>query len=178
MQLSKRTKILHITISFSMIFLLIIGIYMSQTETFSLYPIHKSIGVIVFFFAAFRVFTRIREGWPKAIGNASKIQLAMAKLVHWGLITLTVLYPASGMMMSGGGGHGITVFGLELLASNHDDISGKTIALNETIASIGHNLHETLVPVLILLIIIHVAGALKHHIFDKDITITRMFSFK
>ena len=88
------------------------------------------------------------------------------------------MYPASGMMMSGGGGHGITVFGLELLASNHDDISGKTIALNETIASIGHNLHETLVPVLILLIIIHVAGALKHHIFDKDITITRMFSFK
>ncbi|HBY86784.1 MAG TPA: cytochrome b, partial [Colwellia sp.] len=39
-------------------------------------------------------------------------------------------------------------------------------------------LHEALVPVLILLIIIHVAGALKHHIFDKDITITRMFSFK
>lgn len=178
MQLSKRTKILHIAISAAMIFLLIIGIYMSETETFFLYPIHKSIGVIVFIFAVFRVINRIREGWPKAVGKASKVQLAIAKLVHWGLITMTVLYPLSGMMMSGGGGHGITVFGLELLASNHDDISGKTLALNETVSSIGHNLHETLTAILILFIVMHVAGALKHHFVDKDQTITRMFSFK
>lgn len=178
MKLSNLTKILHVTIAISMIFLLIVGIYMEENEVFFLYPIHKSIGVIVFAFAIFRIIHRIKEGWPQAIGNASKIQLAMAKLVHWGLITLTALYPASGMMMSGGGGHGIEVFGIELLAENHDDITGKTIALNETIASIGHNLHGILMNILILLIVVHIVGALKHHLFDKDETISRMFSFK
>lgn len=178
MKLSNRTKILHAIIGISMILLLIIGIYMSENEVFALYPIHKSVGVIVFIFALFRIFTRIKEGWPKPIGNASTLQMLMAKLVHWGLIVLTALYPASGMMMSGGGGHGIYIFGVELLASNYDEVTGKAVALNETIASIGHTLHEALTLVLILFVIAHVAGALKHHIFDKDETITRMFSFK
>jgi cytochrome b561 len=104
--------------------------------------------------------------------------MMMAKLVHWGLITLTALYPASGMMMSGAGGHGIYIFGVELLASNYDELTDKAVALNETIASIGHTLHEALTGVLIFLIVVHVAGAIKHHIIDKDETITRMFSFK
>jgi cytochrome b561 len=151
---------------------------MSENEVFALYPIHKSVGVIVFVLAVFRIFTRIKEGWPKPIGNASALQMFMAKFVHWGLIVLTALYPATGMMMSGGGGHGIYIFGVELLASNHDEVTDKVIALNETIASIGHTLHEALTLVLILFVIAHVAGALKHHIFDKDETITRMFSFK
>jgi len=178
MKLSNLTKILHAIIGISMILLLIIGIYMSDNEVFSLYPIHKSVGVIVFAFALFRIFTRIREGWPKPIGNAPKVQMMMAKLVHWGLITLTALYPASGMMMSGAGGHGIYIFGVELLASNYDELTDKAVALNETIASIGHTLHEALTGVLIFLIVVHVAGAIKHHIIDKDETITRMFSFK
>jgi cytochrome b561 len=151
---------------------------MSDNEVFALYPLHKSVGVIVFIFAMLRIFIRIKEGWPQAIGNAPTAQLFMAKLVHWGLITLTALYPASGMMMSGGGGHGISVFGFEILASNYDEVTHKAVALNETIASIGHTLHEALMGVLIFLIVVHVAGAVKHHIIDKDETITRMFSFK
>ncbi len=178
MKLSSRTKILHAIVAISMILLLIIGIYMSENEVFALYPLHKSIGVIVFAFAMLRIIIRIKEGWPKVIGNASKAQMLMAKLVHWGLITLTALYPASGMMMSGGGGHGIYIFGVELLSSNYDDVTGKAMALNETVASIGHTLHEALTIVLILFVVVHIAGALKHHIFDKDETIKRMFSFR
>jgi cytochrome b561 len=82
------------------------------------------------------------------------------------------------MMMSGGGGHGISVFGLDLVASNYDKVSGDAVALNENIASLGHTLHDSLTSVLIALIVLHVAGALKHHIIDKDQTIKRMFSFK
>ena len=91
---------------------------------------------------------------------------------------MTVVYPISGMMMSGAGGHGIYVFGLELVAANYDEVSGKAIPLNEQLASIGHTLHSSLVPVLIALILLHILGALKHHFIDKDQTISRMFSFK
>ena len=178
MSLTKKTKLLHIIIALSMICLLIVGLYMSETETYSLYPIHKSVGVIVFVFAVFRIIHRIKEGWPEPVSEASKFQQLIAKLVHWGLISLTAIYPISGMMMSGGGGHGISVFGVDLLASNYNEVTGEAIALNEEIASIGHTLHGTLTWVLIGLIVLHVAGALKHHFIDKDDTIKRMFTFK
>ena len=93
-------------------------------------------------------------------------------------IIAKVLYPISGMMMSGAGGHGLSVFGFELLAQNVDPISGKKVVLNETIASIGHNLHGKLVWIVIGIIVLHAVGALKHHFIDKDETIRRMFTFK
>ena len=91
---------------------------------------------------------------------------------------MTVIYPVSGLMMSGAGGYGIYIFGVEILASNYDEISGKAIALNETISGIGHEVHELLVPVIIILILAHVVGALKHHFIGKGETIKRMFTFK
>lgn len=178
MELSKKTKYLHIIVAISMICLAGVGLYMSKTETFALYPIHKSIGIIVFLFAVYRVLVRIKEGWPTPVGVAPKFQLIIAKIVHWGLIIMTVVYPLSGMMMSGAGGHGLYVFGVELLASNYDSVTGDAIALNPTLASLGHELHEGLVNVLILFIVLHIAGAIKHHFIDKDETITRMFTFK
>jgi len=178
MELSTTTKCMHLLIAITIICLICVGIYMSNTETFALYPIHKSIGIIVFVLALIRIINRIKEGWPEPIGNAPKIQLLLAKMTHWGLIIMSVVYPMSGMMMSGAGGHGIYVFGLELVAANYDEISGKAIALSEPLASFGHTLHSTLVPVLITLIVLHILGALKHHFIDKDQTITRMFSFK
>lgn len=178
MSISTITKIMHSVVGITMISLLVVGIYMTETETFSLFPLHKSIGVIVFIFALFRVFVRIKEGWPEPIGSISNIQLVLAKIVHWGLIIMTLLYPISGMMMSGGGGHGVPIFGFELIASNHDQITGKAVAINEGISSIGHTLHESLTLVLIAFIVLHVAGAIKHHIVNKDETLSRMFSFK
>ena len=176
MKLSFFTRFFHGIIAFAMIALLVVGLYMSETEAFALYPIHKSVGVIVFFFAVFRIINRIKEGWPEPLGNSSKIQLVVAKVIHWALITMTILYPVSGMLMSGAGGHGINVFGLELVAMNIDAISGEAVPLNETLAGLGHEIHETLTGVLIACIVLHVVGALKHHYIDKDDTLTRMFS--
>lgn len=178
MSISTITKIMHSVVGITMILLIAVGIYMEETEAFSLFPIHKSIGVIVFFFAVFRVFVRIKEGWPEPVGTSSIIQLIIAKIVHWGLIIMTLLYPVSGMMMSGGGGHGVPIFALSLIPANHDPVTDKIIPLNETISSIGHTLHESLTFVLIALIVLHAVGALKHHFIDKDQTIKRMFFYK
>jgi len=179
MTLSLRTKVLHILIGFSMITLLAVGIYMHETETFALYPLHKSFGVIVLVFALYRVVIRAKEGWPEPLGNSTPAwQLLAAKAVHWCLIISTLVYPLSGMMMSAGGGHGIAVFGLELFASNYDAVTGKAVPINESLASLGHAIHGLLYWVLIPIIVLHVAGALKHHFVEKDDTIKRMFSFK
>ena len=177
MTLSTMTKVLHSIIALSMISLIAVGIFMHETKAYELYPIHKSFGVLVFLFASYRVVVRLKEGWPTPVGKTPAVQLIAAKLVHWALLIATVLYPVTGMMMSGAGGHGIPFFGLELVASNYDD-DGKAVAFSHTIASLGHDIHGSLTRVLIAIIVLHVMGALKHHFVDKDETNARMFSFK
>jgi len=161
-----------------MIFLLAIGIYMSETETYILYGIHKSIGLIILIFALYRVFVRVKEGWPKPVGTVSTLQQLLSKTVHFGLIITTLLFPASGILMSIAGGYGAAIFGLPFIPANIDPNSGEAIAISPALNTLGHNIHEQLTWILIPLITIHVIGALKHHYIDKDETIKRMFSLR
>lgn len=171
--LSKTTLVLHWVVGLTIISLIGVGLYMEEYEAFSLYPIHKSIGIILFVFILYRVFYRIKQGWPQPVSQYQKHEVILSKLVHWVLIIGTVLFPISGMMMSGAGGHGIAVFGLELLASNYD-AAGEAIALNATLAGYGHETHEWLGKVMMVAIGLHIIGALKHHFIDKDNTLKRM----
>lgn len=175
--LSGTTKLLHIIIALGMITLLAVGIVMSEFEIFALYDIHKSVGAIMFVLALARVLWRINKGWPSAVGVMSKIQQFIAKAIHWILIISTVLYPLSGLMMSIGGGHGLAIFGLELVAETAD-AAGDAIPVNAFVGGLGHDIHGLIVYFVIGAIVLHVVGALKHHLIDKDETIIRMFSLK
>ncbi|WP_340689638.1 hypothetical protein [Candidatus Ruthia endofausta] len=42
-------------------------IYMEENKVCSLYPIHKSIGILVFGVILMRVICRIKNGWPVSI---------------------------------------------------------------------------------------------------------------
>lgn len=175
--LSGTTKLLHIIIALGMIVLLAVGIVMSEFEIFALYDLHKSFGAILFVLALARVLWRVKKGWPSAVGVMSKIQHAIAKAIHWILIISTVLYPLSGLMMSIGGGHGLAIFGLEIVAETVN-AAGEAIPVNGFIGGLGHDIHGLIVYFVIAAIVLHIVGALKHHLIDKDATITRMFSFK
>ena len=72
----------------------------------------------------------------------------------------------------------MSVFGATIFAQNLDPISGDVVALSEAVAGIGHNLHGILPPLVIFAIVLHVVGAVKHHMIDKDATMTRMFARK
>lgn len=174
-KLSLTTRLLHSIIGFGMIAMIALGIYMSETEQFDLYDIHKSFGVLVFLLALGRVIWRFNKGWPETIVDSPKWQLLAAKFTHWALLLSTMLYPISGMMMSGSGGHGIYLFGLELIGSNYDPVTNKAIALNGSLAGLGHEIHGSITYFIIAIIVLHIAGALKHHVIDKDATVNRMF---
>jgi cytochrome b561 len=87
----------------------------------------------------------------------------------------TVALPVSGVLMSGAGGHGLAIFGWELLAENIDPNNlEEVIPLNKTLAGLSHEIHEIAGNVIIVAIVLHLIGALKHHIIDKDGTLRRM----
>lgn len=174
-QLSPVTVALHWIVALLIIALLCVGIYMSETETLDLYPLHKSFGVTVLMVALIRVCWRLGNGWPEPIREYLRHEQILYRTIRWVLIVGSVLMPVSGVMMSGAGGYGVELFGLELIAANPDPADPeKFIAYNETVAELGHEIHEILAWLLILAVVLHAAGAWKHHLLDRDGTLRRM----
>lgn len=171
-RLSRTTIFLHWIVGLGMITLMGVGIYMAENKAYPLYPIHKSIGGILFIFILWRVVWRLKNGFPQPVGDYSAIEKLLSKIVHWVLLLGSLMYPISGMMMSVMGGRGAAIFGLELIAPNMVD--NKPVPLNETLAAFGSSVHEMITPVMIAAILLHVVGAYKHHIVDKDNTLRRM----
>ena len=178
-KLSPITVSLHWIVGLTIIALLGVGIYMEQTHAYGLYDIHKSIGVIIFAVIMLRVVWRIINGWPEPASEYKKIEQLLSKLVHYVLLIGSFIIPFSGMIMSGMGGHGIKVFGLELVAKNADPAKPyDVIPLNAELAGLGHTLHGWVSYILIGALVLHIAGAFKHHIFDGDGTLKRMLGQK
>ena len=172
---SRKTIMLHWLIGLTMLVLLGTGIYMVEYEAYALYDIHKSIGIIIFLFALWRVLWRLRNGWPSALGNNSALMHSVAKLVHYLLLIGTVIMPLSGFIMSVMGGYGAAVFGLELVAANPDPGKpGEMIALNGPVAGVAHEIHHLSGYILIAGVVLHLLGAFKHQLVDKDGTLRRM----
>ena len=174
-QLSRMTIVLHWLVGISIILLLAVGTYMVNTETWSLYPWHKSIGILVAVLAIFRILWRVKNGWLTPVATYTDLEVNLAKFIHWILIIATILMPLSGFLMSALGGNGVAFFGIELVARTPDVMDPtKVLAHNAFLASTFHFLHHWVGYILIGAIALHIAGALKHHIIDKDSTLKRM----
>ncbi len=170
-----RTEIsLHWIVGLGMIALIAAGLYMTRAEGARwLYPLHKSFGVVILGFILWRAVLRLRKGWPEDVSTGASWEHGLARLIHWALILGTLAMPISGMVDSYMGGRGLTVFGYELLAANLGE-TGRPVAINKALGDVAENVHILSGKVLIAAILLHVAGALKHHVIDKDSTLRRM----
>jgi len=177
--LSWLTLVLHWIIAFTIIGLIGLGLCMTNFELYDYYDTHKSIGIILVSFIALRVVWRIKQGWPVPISNYDKREMLLSKIVHWILIVSTVLMPITGMIFSGATGHGFGIFGFAILHENiNPSNSEETIPLSQFWGYFGEISHEYLGYLLILAIVLHIAGALKHHLIYKDLTLLRMLGKK
>lgn len=172
-QLSFTSRFLHWIIAVTLLGMIAAGFYMSNFEVWALYSIHKSIGVIIFGFILARVIWRLKNGWPESVRAYPKWEHGLAVVIHWLLLIGSVVMPISGMIYSGFSGHGFGVFGLSIVSAQYT-AAGEVIPVNESLSEIGHEIHELAAFILVAAIILHVAGALKHHIIDKDRTLLRM----
>lgn len=171
--ISKAEIGLHWVIAVGIIGLISMGVYMSETRNFSLYGIHKSIGLLVFAVIVVRVFVRLRKGWPESISEGPAWEHGVARAVHWVLILGTLIMPLSGMLDAVMSGQGLSIFGLDLIAGNPGD-NGRPKPINEGLAEVAEEVHHFTGYVLIAAIVLHVAGTLKHHLVDGDNTLVRM----
>ena len=155
------------------IVMIALGLYMADLpkspEKFELYDLHKSLGIGLLSLMMLRLI------WLKVSPNPE--QLSKNKFEHIlghavkGLLYLAMIgMPLSGWIMSNSGGHDVAFFGLFTLP--------QLVGENETINGIAAAIHGSAAFILIALVVLHVAGALKHHLVYKDETLKRMLGKK
>ncbi|MGD9668632.1 MAG: cytochrome b [Hyphomicrobiaceae bacterium] len=168
-RLSIQTVGLHWVLAVAMIGMLVFGLILEDMPRgdakSALMWWHKGLGVAVLAFALWRLGWRLSQGFPKALSHAPAWQERMASFTHWFLLLGTLFMPASGIMMSLGSGRSIDVLGLFVIPA---------IGKVEWMDQAGHVVHGVGSKLLIAAIVLHVVGALKHHLIDKDGTLARI----
>lgn len=156
-------RVIHWLMAIFIIGMLCSGFYMkslpvSSEIKFSIYSIHKACGITVLLLVIIRIFLRIFTYAPPFSASFSMFIVTVSKAVHFGLYFLMVLMPLSGYVMSSASGIRIKYFFHIPLLINK----------NIELASAANNLHSILAYFLLLLITLHILGALKHTLIDKQ----------
>ncbi|MEM1273886.1 MAG: cytochrome b/b6 domain-containing protein [Pseudomonadota bacterium] len=132
-----------------------------------LFSLHKTLGVATFFVAVVRILWAVVQPRPVALGTAHGWQAFMAEVVHYALYAALIIVPLSGWLH-----HAATdgfapiwwPFGQNL----------PFIPTSEPLAAALAQIHFAASFLLAGLIGLHIAGALKHHVIDRDPTLLRM----
>lgn len=166
-------QIFHLLVAVLIIGLLAVGLYMSGLPgaapgKFALYGLHKSFGITVLILIVARLCWRLYNAdLPLDNPAHAKWERLLAHSVHVLLYAAAIAMPLSGWTMSSAGGHPVALFGLPV-----PPLVDKDPALGELAASA----HSVIGWTIIALVALHVAGALKHQLLDRDNTLGRMFS--
>jgi len=164
---------LHWLIALLILATLPLGLYMSDLPLspykLKLYSWHKWIGITVLMLAILRVLWRSGHTPPRLSDLTPRWQRIISHTVHILLYVLLFAVPLSGWLMSSAKGVQTVWFGVVPLP----DLVGKDKALGELLTEV----HETLNYILIGLIVIHIAAAIKHHFIDRDATLRRILPF-
>ncbi|WP_261817790.1 cytochrome b [Vibrio gallicus] len=167
--LSKPTILLHWAVAVSFLFTFFVGVYLVDLprgpEKFELIGLHKSMGVLVLVVALLRIVWRLKEGKLKPASTLSALQQKAASAVHGLLLLATIAMPISGAVMSVAGGRGLDFFSVNLIAKG-DKMEG--------LQSVAHSLHVNAPYLIYAILALHLLAVLKHHLIDKDNTLTRM----
>ncbi len=166
------SRINHWIIAVAMIGMVGVGLYLAygglpRQARGPLLDIHKATGVLVLIFGIWRVGLRIVQGFPPPASKMPAWQETASQAAHWTLLACVIIMPVSGIVASIFRGRAVDVFGLFQFAAQVE---------NASLARLADQTHEFIGVGLAVLIVIHIAAALKHHFFDKDTTLTRMLT--
>jgi cytochrome b561 len=128
------------------------------------FNLHKSIGFTLLWLVIFRVYWRVTHTPPAMLASYSALERKLATAVHHILYLLMVLIPLSGVLMTLYSKFGLKWFGLEVFGGLD----------NADLRDTFKESHELFANLMLAAFIVHVVGALKHKLKDKDETMSRM----
>lgn len=164
-------KILHWLMAFCIFALMGLGLYMvaqpPSLRAFRMFDFHKAFGISLMVLALLRLGWRLYRGAPAPLTEGVKPwELRLAHWVHVALYTLMIAIPIVGWIGASASGLPMSFFGLAPIPALIDS--------NEDIQRTALALHGWLNWLLLAIIALHVAGALKRHFGLRDATLRRM----
>ncbi|MCB2075801.1 MAG: cytochrome b [Novosphingobium sp.] len=164
--------ILTVLILLNFVFVWVAEDASKETEA-QLVGYHMANGMLILLLTVLRIIWRVMNPPPPFEDSLKSWEVALAKVVHAVFYFLMIAIPLVGWIMVSAfsGGHGVGFFGLF-------EIPGLPMAKSEETAGVLHEVHELFAGLMILLLGLHVAAALKHQFVDRDGTMRRMLSGK
>ncbi|SEJ92778.1 cytochrome b561 [Paraburkholderia diazotrophica] len=161
--------VLHWLIAFGIIAMLAIGLYMVGLPRglpfkATLINFHKSLGLTIFLLVLIRIGVLMVSGrpplppmraWQRAAASATQVLLYVSMIAM----------PVTGYLGSSFNTYGTRFWGLLLPKWGWDD---------KPIREFWFGIHEIAAWIFIVLIALHVAGAIKHQLIDRDGLLRRM----
>jgi cytochrome b561 len=130
---------------------------------------HKWNGITIFVLVALRLGWRATHPAPPLPANMPAWQRMAAHASHVALYILMISIPLVGWLQSSAAGVPVIWFGVLPLPSPLDR--------DKPLADLLLSAHRYLNYGLLLLIALHAAAAIKHHLVDRDDVLTRMLPF-
>ena len=133
-----------------------------------LFSAHKTVGIAAFLVAVLRILWAWARPTPAPLHPTRRAETYLAELVHWLLYASLVLVPLSGWI------HRAATDGFAPIwwpVCQYLPL----VPTSETVAGIFAGIHFVVTNVLALSIFLHIAGAVKHVVIDKDGTLRRMW---
>lgn len=134
---------------------------------FLFFSLHKTLGIAAFLVALIRIGWALSQPRPAPVHPERRLENLAAETVHWLLYGAMLLVPLTGWIE-----HAATEGYAPILWPLGQNLP--LIPQSPELAHVMAVLHVTLVKVLIGAVLLHVAGALKHVVIDRDGVLARM----
>ncbi len=133
-----------------------------------LFSLHKTLGVAMFCVAALRILWALTQERPVALHPERRAETALASVVHWTLYISLLAVPLTGWV-----GHAALAGYAPILWPLGQGLP--FVPLSDDVAMLAASLHWVFTKLLALSLVLHIAGAVKHHVIDRDATLMRMW---
>lgn len=164
------SKLLHWLTAALILIQIPLGFYAEELKLsplkLDLFVWHKSIGMLILLLAIQRLLWRITGTIP-VTAFTTPIQKRLGQLAHAMLYGLMIALPVSGWITTSAANIPTKLFWLiELPAITGPD---------ETLKSLAAEVHEVCVIALIIILVVHIGAALRHHFILRDSILKRMW---
>ena len=134
-----------------------------------LFSWHKTLGVAAFAVALARILWALTQPRPAPLHPNRRAETLLAETVHWTLYLSLLAVPLSGWIH-----HAATAGFAPILWPLGQGLP--FVPQSETLASVASAAHGVFTKLLIGSLVLHIAGALKHAVIDRDGTLARMIT--
>ncbi len=170
------SQALHWSMALLLSGLFVMGLYMTSLNYYdpwyhSLPWWHKSFGLLTFFLLLIRTIWTLLNSHPKSPSTHKTWEKNLARAMQKLFYALIFLIALSGYLFATAKGKGIEFF-------NGFVIPAPSQTIEENYVDLIANAHEIMAILLAILVVLHALAALKHHLIDKDQTLTRMLGNK